>query len=198
VRLPDRKRHVVDQNLELLSPLAIPVVSPAPDARYLLALPRPEADAFAESLPRPYVLLHPGSSRSEKVWGEERFAALGMRLAAEMRLSPVVSWGPGDERRSERLAVLLPGAPRIPLLDFAGLAHVIARAALFVGGDTGPAHLADALSVPTLALFSPTATRNVPERNRPYRGAGMRYDPKDVEGVVAAALATLAGEAHSR
>lgn len=197
VRLGDRSGHVVDQNLELLSaaPLGIPVVARAPDARYLLAVARPDADLFAESLPRPYALLHPGSSRSEKVWGEERYAALGRRLAKERGLAPVVSWGPGDEKRAGRLVELLPDAKRIPLLDFAGLAHVIARAALFVGGDTGPVHLADALSVPTLALFSPSATRNVPERNRPYRGAGMRYDPKDVEAVVQAALSALAAAA---
>jgi heptosyltransferase-1 len=199
VRLGDESRHVVDQNLELLNaaPLRIPVVVRAPDARYLLSRPRPEADAFGESLPRPFALLHPGSSRSEKVWGEERFAQLARRLAAERGIAPVISWGPGDEKRADRLARLVPSAPRIPPLDFAGLAHVVARAALFVGGDTGPVHLADALSVPALALFSPSATRNTPRRNRPYRGAGMRYDPKDVEGVVQAAISALGAAASA-
>jgi len=192
VRLRDTSRHVVDQNLELLAPLGIPIVSPAPDARYLLSTPRPDAESFAAALPRPFVLLHPGSSRSEKAWGEERFAALAGRLAREAGVAPVISWGPGDEERAERLQARLPDAPRIPRLDFAGLAHVMAFASLFVGGDTGPVHLADALAVPALALFAPSATRNVPERNRPYRGDWLRYDPEDVEGVVAAALRTLA------
>jgi heptosyltransferase-1 len=53
----------------------------------------------------------------------------------------------------------------MPPLGFAGLARVIRASALFVAGDTGPLHLADALGAPTLALFGPTD----PARNGPYR-----------------------------
>ncbi|MFY9550618.1 MAG: glycosyltransferase family 9 protein, partial [Thermoanaerobaculia bacterium] len=53
----------------------------------------------------------------------------------------------------------------LPRLGFAGLARVIRAAALFVAGDTGPLHLADALGVRTLALFGPTD----PVRTGPYR-----------------------------
>jgi ADP-heptose:LPS heptosyltransferase len=53
----------------------------------------------------------------------------------------------------------------------------MARARIFVAGDTGPVHLADALGVPALALFGPGAERrNVPERNGPYSGASLGYD----------------------
>ncbi len=176
VRLDRSIAHIVDQNLSLLAPLGIPVVAPAPDARYLLAQERTEADGFLSGLPGPFFLLHPGSSRAEKSWGEERFAALGLRIARETGLTAVVSWGPGDEARANRLSALLPGAERIPLLDFAGLARVIARAALFVGGDTGPVHLADALGVAAIGLFAAASRRNVPRRNRPYRGEGLSYD----------------------
>jgi heptosyltransferase-1 len=55
-----------------------------------------------------------------------------------------------------------------------GLAQIAARASLFVAGDTGPLHLADALGVATLALFGPTD----PVRNGPYRRpqSAVRYD----------------------
>jgi heptosyltransferase-1 len=158
-------RHVVDRNLSLLSGAGIPAPVHAPDARYLLARPAPEADAFLASLPRPFALFHPGAGRAEKSWGEERFASLATALAAGRGLHPVVSWGPGDESRADRLAALLPSASRAPLLDFAGLARLCAASRLFAGGDTGPLHLADALGVPTLALFGPTD----PARNGPYR-----------------------------
>jgi ADP-heptose:LPS heptosyltransferase len=62
------------------------------------------------------------------------------------------------------MRVLLPEAPIAPALDFAGLAHLARASALFAAGDTGPMHLADALGVPTLALFGPTD----PGRNGPY------------------------------
>ena len=45
-----------------------------------------------------------------------------------------------------------------------GLARVCAAAALFVGGDTGPLHLADALGTRVVAVFGPTD----PARNGPY------------------------------
>jgi heptosyltransferase I len=157
--------HVVDQNLSLLAPAGIAVRSRVPDAAYLAGLPSPEADAFLASQQRPFVLLHPGAARPEKAWGEERFAHLARGFIREGKISPVVSWGPGDERRAERLRSLLPKRPPLPLLDFAGLARVIRAAALFVAGDTGPLHLADALGSPTLALFGPTD----PVRNGPYR-----------------------------
>jgi heptosyltransferase-1 len=111
------------------------------------------------------VLFHPGAGRPEKAWGEERFAHVARGLIREGRIAPVVSWGPGDERRAERLRSLLPRRPPLPRLGFAGLARVIRAAALFVAGDTGPLHLADALGVRTLALFGPTD----PARTGPYR-----------------------------
>ena len=158
-------RHVVDRNLALLSAVGIPAAARAPDAEYLLARPSPEADAFVAAQPRPFAVFHPGAGREDKTWGEERFATLARALRARRGLHSVISWGPGDERRVDRLAALLPGASRPPLLDFPGLARLDAAAHLFVGGDTGPLHLADALGVPTLALFGPTD----PQRNGPYR-----------------------------
>ena len=158
-------RHVVDRNLALLCAVGIPATTRAPDAAYLLARPSPGADAFLATVPGPFAVLHPGAGRQEKVWGEERLARLGAALAERRGVHPVISWGPGDEARAERHAALLPRASRPPLLDFPGLARLYAASCLFVGGDTGPLHLADALGVPTLALFGPTD----PGRNGPYR-----------------------------
>ncbi len=158
-------RHVVDRNIALLSALGIPVAAREPDAAYLLSRPSPPADALLAAAPRPFAVFHPGASRSEKAWGEERFARLAAALARRRGLHPIVSWGPGDESRADRLAGLLPSATRTPPLEFAGLARLYAASALFAGGDTGPLHLADSLGVPTLALFGPTD----PERNGPYR-----------------------------
>ena len=166
--------HVVDRNLALAEAAGIPIRHRSPDATFLLSRPSPEADSFLAGQSAPFALYHPGAGRPEKAWGEERFAALATLLSAEAGLSPVVSWGPGDEERARRMAELLPGARRLPLLPAEGLARVAARASLFVAGDTGPLHLADALGVPTLALFGPTD----PARNGPYRRpqSAVRYD----------------------
>lgn len=178
--------HVVDQNLRLLAPLGLPIRRAEPDARYLLERESPAAASFLGSLPLPFALYHPGAARPEKAWGEERYAELARRLDHDLGFHPVISWGPGDEHRAQLLSRHLPDAAMIPRLDFRGLAHVMARASLFVAGDTGPVHLADALGTPALALFGPRAgRRNVPGRNRPYRGAGLGYDQAGSVEIVA-------------
>jgi len=185
--------HVVDQNSSLLAPLGLPVTRRAPDARYLLERESPAASAFLGALPAPFALYHPGAARAEKTWAEEKYADLASRLELDLGLFPVISWGPGDEERVARLSARLPSAARIPPLDFGGLAHVMARARIFVAADTGPVHLADALGVPALALFGPGAQRrNVPERNGPYRGAALGYDQTaSVETVARKAVALV-------
>jgi len=192
VRVPPGDVHVVDQNLRLLEAAGIPVVERAPDARYLLQRESPEAAAFLAAVPRPFALYHPGAARPEKAWGEARYAELARRLLTHRGLRPVVSWGPGDEQRRDRMKKELPEADVLPGLDFAGLAHAIDASALFVAGDTGPAHLADALGRPTLALFGPASrSRNVPRRNGPYRGRAMRYDETTDVALVEAAAADM-------
>jgi len=182
--------HVVEQNLALLEPTAVEVRTRAPDAAYLAAIPAPEADAFLASVPRPFVLVHPGAGRADKAWGEERFAHLARGLIRERGIVPIVSWGPGDERRAERLRALLPKRSPMPILGYAGLARVIRASALFVAGDTGPLHLADALGVPTLALFGPTdPVRNGPYRDR--RGVVTRMHEVSDDTVLARALELL-------
>jgi lipopolysaccharide heptosyltransferase I len=166
--------HVVDRNLALAEAAGIPIRYRSPDAGFLLRRPSPEAVSFLADQPTPFAVYHPGAGRPEKTWGEARFAALAELLSAAAGLSPVVSWGPGDEERALRMAALLPGARVLPLLPLEGLAQIAARASLFVAGDTGPLHLADALGVATLALFGPTD----PVRNGPYRRpqSAVRYD----------------------
>ncbi len=163
---PAAASHVSDRCLALLGPLHVPVREAAPDARYLLERSGPVAREFLERVPRPFALYHPGAGWGGKSWGEERFARLAARLQEERGIAPVVSWGPGDEERAGALTRLL-GAPRIPEAGFPDLARIISEAAFFAAGDTGPLHLADALGVPTVAIFGPTD----PVRNGP-RGAG--------------------------
>ena len=172
VRPPASARHVVERNLSLLSAVGIPAERRAPDATYLLSRPSPEATVFLAEQPRPFAIFHPGAGRPEKVWGEEKFAALARRLSERAGLHPVLSWGPGDESRVARMSLEIPAARRIPLLPAQGLARVASAAQIFIGGDTGPLHLADAVGARTLGLFGPTD----PERNGPYRGASIRYD----------------------
>ena len=175
--LPVRPRpgcHVVDRNLALAEAAGIAIGQRRPEADFLLARAAPEADAFLAAQKRPFAIYHPGAGRPEKAWGEARFAAVAELLAQERGLSAVVSWGPGDQERARKMSAMLPHARTLPLLSIPALARVVAASSLFVAGDTGPLHLADALGTRTLALFGPTD----PARNGPYRSprSAIRYD----------------------
>ncbi len=105
----------------------------------------------------PYALLVPGTSSSQggaKKWPVARFASLACVLAAR-GLRPVVV---GTQAEAEDAAVILAACPgaldltgRTSVQDLAGLAG---RAALAVGGDTGPIHLAAMMGCRVVALFS--------------------------------------------
>jgi ADP-heptose:LPS heptosyltransferase len=117
----------------------------------------------AELLPagRPVVALGPTANWGGKIWPAERFVALFRALEAGPlpRAVPAVFAGPGDAERAlaEPVLAALPGA-----IDLAGrlslpeAAACLARAALFVGNDSGLMHLAAASGTPTLGLFGPT------------------------------------------
>jgi heptosyltransferase-1 len=79
-------------------------------------------------------------------------------------MTVLINHGPGEEPLAETVRATSAGTA-IPLKCTVGeLLAITRRAHLFIGGDTGPMHLAAALRVPVVALFGPTR----PERNGPY------------------------------
>ena len=159
---------------------------PAPGLDWL------DADVSAFALPPGFALLLPGASptRPGKRWPAAHFAALAARLGR-----PVVLWGgPADIPLAREIAALTPG-----LLDLTGrtdlrqLAAVARRAAMAIGNDSGPTHLAAAAGCPTLALFG---TESDPALCAP-RGqvVVLRHEPLAALGVEAVlqAASGLAG-----
>ena len=96
------------------------------------------------------------TSRDDKLWDEANWMQVAQALV-NRGLTPVFPSGNARERqRVERLAAAVPGAIVAPALNLNELASLIARAALAIGVDTGLAHLAAALKVPTIALYIST------------------------------------------
>jgi ADP-heptose:LPS heptosyltransferase len=180
VEPPAAAAHVSEKIIALLGAIRVPAAGAAPDARYLLETREPAAEEFLASVPRPFALYHPGAGWGNKSWGEAPFAELALGVRERLGIHPVVSWGPGDENRSEDLARKA-RASRIPAVDFPGLAKIVSQASFFAGGDTGPFHLADALGVATVGLFGPTdPVRTGPfRRNGPTFFAGLSCAPCD-------------------
>ena len=129
---------------------------PTEDADPLGRLALTEADRAAAAqfdLEEPFLVLHPGSGSPAKNWPLDRWAALLENLKATGHRSVVVG-GEADRAALDRLRPLAP----VVLHDrpLPELAAVLARAALFVGHDSGITHLAAAVVTPGIALFGPT------------------------------------------
>jgi heptosyltransferase-3 len=108
---------------------------------------------------RPYVVIHPTALFATKQWAPENFAALGQYLETEAGLSVVYSCGPGESGVLD--AVEQATGQSIRRLENAGLLQfgaALAGARLFVGNDSGPAHMAAALGRPGVVIFSSSSS----------------------------------------
>ena len=110
-----------------------------------------------------FALLNPSAGWGAKEWPAERYGRVAKQLE-EVGLKSVINYGPGEENVARSVEAASGGTAEL----FAGtLTYLIAltrRAQLFVGGDTGPMHLAAALGVPVVGIFGPTN----PARNGPF------------------------------
>ena len=138
-----------------VEPPPLPVIWTAPEDSARAAALLPEG--------RPWLVLGPTANWHRKVWPAERFAELALRLTAPDGALPgagiAILGGPGDQERSMATPVLtaLPQAfDLVGKLDLPEVAAVLARAAIFIGNDSGLMHLAAAAGAPTLGLFGPT------------------------------------------
>jgi ADP-heptose:LPS heptosyltransferase len=71
---------------------------------------------------------------------------------------PIVFTTPGDETRAALVRAAAPRAVILPPLDLRRFLSVLATCRVLVSGDTGPAHMADALGVPRVTIFGPTSS----------------------------------------
>lgn len=102
------------------------------------------------------VILLTATSRDDKLWDEAHWIAVALALV-QRGLAPVLPAGSMQERRrAERIAAAVPGAMVAPPMTLRQLAGLIGGAVLTIGVDTGLAHLATALGVPTIALYVTT------------------------------------------
>jgi ADP-heptose:LPS heptosyltransferase len=108
---------------------------------------------------REYALVHPPALYATKQWAPEDFARLGAFLEREVGLLPLYSCGPGESSVLE--AVERAAGTQIRRLEnisLGELAAALASARVFVGNDSGPAHMANALGRPTLVIFGSSSS----------------------------------------
>jgi len=115
------------------------------------------AESIAAESGSGYVLLNPAGGWATKLWAPERFGTLSDILFERTGLRSVITTGPGEDALADRirksakndsLVFIRPG-----LKSFHALAR---RAKVYVGGDTGPTHIAVAAGAKVVGIFGPT------------------------------------------
>jgi heptosyltransferase-3 len=119
-------------------------------AMFWLGVPQqeiPRAKLFADPAPgrRPYAVIHPFAARPDKAWPADRF----IEVASRLPLDPIFLAGPTDDLSPFKNFE----TSRAPLNQTKSL---IAGASLFIGNDSGPAHIAAAFGIPVVVLFGPS------------------------------------------
>ena len=180
-----RARHSVENQWDLLAALD-PALSAPPDPatdRVEMAVDDATREAAARRFARlavpagaPLVVLHVSAGNPFRRWPEAAFAELASRLATGGGGRWVlVTGGPSDREAAARVlaeARRRAGGHGDRILDGEGwslaeLRALMDHAALFVGGDSGPLHVAATSEVPVVGLYGPTlAERSAPWRDR--------------------------------
>lgn len=175
-------RHSVQNQWDLVTPLGVapptphgdPVrMTPGDEARRT-AMARLAAAGVAEDAP--LIVVHVSASNPFRRWPRAAFVQLVTALAeTDPRRRIMITAGPSEAEAASAIAddaaalaaaaaaaIVRGGEPSLEELQV-----IMSRAQLFIGGDSGPLHVAATTAVPVVALFGPT----LPARSRPWRAA---------------------------
>lgn len=163
--------HIIEKNLQLVATLEVrnqnayqfPISTSSQDEEYITNL-------LGKYNLSQFAIINPGGGWPTKIWSPTYFGQIGDWLWENYQLASLVTFGPGEENLAQSVvkASRLGHTYQIDtsLKQFISLAR---RAAIFIGGDTGPLHLAAACNTPIVGIYGPTiASRNGP------------FDPKDI------------------
>ena len=108
---------------------------------------------------QPYAIIHPTAAYKTKEWAAEGFARIGEFLERQAHVTAVYSCGPGETSVLDAVEKAS-GAPlrRLEGASLAQFAAALAAARLFVGNDSGPAHMAAALARPIVVIFGSSSS----------------------------------------
>lgn len=133
-----------------------PGTAPSPDLSWILRNAPADRPVSGGVKPRPYVMVVPGGSshRPEKRWPVENYAEL-CRILYGRGFDIVIIGGPQETSLAHTIQRSVPRARDLTgRTDFQRIAALATKAALAIGNDTGPLHLAAAAGAPTVVLFS--------------------------------------------
>jgi lipopolysaccharide heptosyltransferase I len=174
----DDDDHIIKKNLQLVAHLGVAVNGAY---EFPLGISFPEKQFAEQQITQRggnVAIINPGGGWPTKLWDVAGFAAIADRLWEAYRWRSVVTYGPGEEALANSV-VAHSRSGAVELLDatlkqFFALAE---RARLFIGGDTGPLHLAAAAGTPIVGIYGPTPAR----RNGPFAAADVIVERFDLD-----------------
>jgi lipopolysaccharide heptosyltransferase I len=155
----DANSHVIERNLKLagealgFDPAGEQIDFPIfTDAEHIF-----EAEALAERAGGRFAILNPGGGWVTKLWPAENFGRLASLLREELGIASVITAGPDENELSEKARAADMSATAVAAQpSLKGFYELSKRAAVYVGGDTGPTHIAAAAGARVVGLFGPT------------------------------------------
>ncbi len=160
--------YTIDDRFALLEPLSLKLI----DQHYRIWLSDSELEKSSNTLNaanvnsnRPIVILGINARDDYKRWPLEYFAKTAEWLMDQFDVQILVFFGPGEESYSKKLKRLLPKNKQPSVFDnihthsIRELAAVFAHCNLYIGNDTGPRHIAQALDIPAFAIVSPASNK---------------------------------------
>ncbi|MBS1815315.1 MAG: glycosyltransferase family 9 protein [Acidobacteria bacterium] len=163
-RVHVRQPHVIAQAAEILSGACATNISPYERVPF----PYDQRDeTWCDDLlgndTRPVAMIAPRAGWGAKQWPAERYGAVSLQLA-EMGFRILVNALPGGDMTAAEVVTASEDTAQAMECTLPQLIALTRRLKLFIGGDTGPMHLASAMGVPCVALFGPTD----PKRTGPW------------------------------
>lgn len=190
-RSPDlAPRHSVLNQADLLAPLGINEVGPAQEPMEMADDPvagqRVDTRLSEAGIGQgdPIAVMHVSAGNPFRRWPARSFAAAAAELVRRhATLRVILVSGPSDHEAASaiaREARAAAGAAGGRILegdyDLAELRELVVRSAVYIGGDSGPLHVAATTRTPIVELLGPT----LPERSRPWRDARWFSEMVDV------------------
>lgn len=162
-KIEARGAHVIQQYHSLAEAIA---GTPLPDCAATLPLDKEAEASIAKKfsgLSEKFAIINPGAGWGSKQWPAECYGEVARQLSL-CGLTSLINFGPGEHDLALEVQSSSGGIAQPVSCSISELIALTRRARLFIGGDTGPLHLAAALRVPVVAIFGPTD----PARNGPF------------------------------
>lgn len=163
VKLPKERISRFERNLALLKGMELEVR----ELKYSLHIPPADREYVASffkaslgSFRRPLIAIHPGTSAKAifKRWMPGQYAQLADRLVRELKASVLFTWGHGELEWVEgiRKEMKEPSLLGPKTESLTRLGEVYRNCDLYIGGDTGPMHIASLMGIPAVVIYGPT------------------------------------------